>query len=271
MTHTLWQLLGIEPTKDRRIIRKAYALQLKKTSPEDDPRGFQSLRDAYQTALEWCESQPEPTSTTATAPQNEPSPAQHLQQDAVESVLYLFLRKYHQGNHEQALAYLKPWWQGVPEAVQKLFNREILTQTIAGKIPGHILHAIVWELYWSTGNFHFVVNVPQQQTQAFLHILKQTIEKPLWDIRHTFAAKHTNKGIDASIDYLQAQLASQAFDHLERRHMLRLMMLRFFAANPHLTGGDLVKLENVFHFSHFIERYHSSDLEHWQTFKKRMG
>ncbi len=47
----IWCELGIEPTGDKRTIRRAYATRLKAAHPEDDPDGFQRLRAAYEEAL----------------------------------------------------------------------------------------------------------------------------------------------------------------------------------------------------------------------------
>ena len=51
MSPSPWEELGIEATGDAAIIRKAYALRLKQTRPEDDPAGFARLRAAYEAAL----------------------------------------------------------------------------------------------------------------------------------------------------------------------------------------------------------------------------
>jgi hypothetical protein len=49
----IWKELQISATTDKTEIRRAYAHRLKQVHPEDDPRGFQRLRDAYEAALQW--------------------------------------------------------------------------------------------------------------------------------------------------------------------------------------------------------------------------
>lgn len=48
-----WNILEIDPTDNVSIVKKAYAKKLKLHHPEDDPEGYQKLREAYDSALKY--------------------------------------------------------------------------------------------------------------------------------------------------------------------------------------------------------------------------
>lgn len=49
-----FELLGLGPDADERSIKRAYAQRLRGARPDEDPAGFQRLRDAYELALRLC-------------------------------------------------------------------------------------------------------------------------------------------------------------------------------------------------------------------------
>ncbi|MBQ5805199.1 MAG: hypothetical protein IIW22_05440, partial [Erysipelotrichaceae bacterium] len=51
---TIWEVLGIEPTKNEKEITAAYRERLSATNPEDKPEEFKELRTAYEEALEYA-------------------------------------------------------------------------------------------------------------------------------------------------------------------------------------------------------------------------
>ncbi len=55
--YDFWSILGIEPTTNKKVIQQAYADKLKIYHPEDDPVGFQNLRDAYRSAIAYAKNQ----------------------------------------------------------------------------------------------------------------------------------------------------------------------------------------------------------------------
>ena len=47
----IWEILGIEPTDDMRMIKRAYAKKCKIYHPETHPEEFQLLHQSYKKAL----------------------------------------------------------------------------------------------------------------------------------------------------------------------------------------------------------------------------
>ena len=47
-----WEILGIAPTNDISVIKKAYRAKLADTNPEDKPEEFMELRRSYEEAVE---------------------------------------------------------------------------------------------------------------------------------------------------------------------------------------------------------------------------
>ena len=81
MDGSCWQILGIQPTKDKLAIKKAYAKLAHSISPEDDPEGFRRIHTAYKQAMDYASGRGMPIviriknsgSTQDSSPKEEPS------------------------------------------------------------------------------------------------------------------------------------------------------------------------------------------------------
>lgn len=51
----IWNILSIEKTKDKDVIKEAYRDKLVDVNPEDDAKGFKELREAYEMALAYAD------------------------------------------------------------------------------------------------------------------------------------------------------------------------------------------------------------------------
>ncbi|KTT14155.1 hypothetical protein NS2R_01190 [Pseudomonas oryzihabitans] len=76
-----WSVLGISHEADARTIKRQYAALLKRYRPDEDPEGFQRLREAYEQALDWANTRQDDTidrsadSVSLLVPLPEPAPA----------------------------------------------------------------------------------------------------------------------------------------------------------------------------------------------------
>ena len=55
MAMNCWSIMGLPADADKRSIKRQYAILLKRHRPDEDPEGFQRLREAYDQALEWAD------------------------------------------------------------------------------------------------------------------------------------------------------------------------------------------------------------------------
>jgi hypothetical protein len=79
-----WQVLGIDPTDDASAVKRAYAKRLKAVRPDEDPQGFQQLREAYETALAATQESVAPTTNFAsTTPLDFSAPPSYALQQPV--------------------------------------------------------------------------------------------------------------------------------------------------------------------------------------------
>ena len=75
----VYQVLGISPTRDKKIIRKAYAGLIRKYHPEEHPEKWKEIHDAYTIAMQRAD-QEEVPAVSISKPKNEEQKPQHEEQ-----------------------------------------------------------------------------------------------------------------------------------------------------------------------------------------------
>lgn len=75
----IYQVLGISPTRDKKIIRKAYAGLIRKYHPEEHPEKWKEIHDAYMVAMQRAD-QEEVPAVSISKPKNEEQRPQREEQ-----------------------------------------------------------------------------------------------------------------------------------------------------------------------------------------------
>ena len=75
----IYQVLGISPTRDKKIIRKAYAGLIRKYHPEEHPEKWKEIHDAYMVAMQRAD-QEEVPAVSISKPKNEEQKPQREEQ-----------------------------------------------------------------------------------------------------------------------------------------------------------------------------------------------
>lgn len=93
----IWEILGIEPTKDTKAIKNAYRAVLVNTNPEEKPEEFMALKDAYDQAMEYAKTEEQPEEEREVTPVT-------LWIDKVREVYYDFGKRVNPDEWKQLLA-----------------------------------------------------------------------------------------------------------------------------------------------------------------------
>lgn len=80
-----WQILGLAQTEDRKSVKRAYSTLLKQTRPDDDPEGYQRLREAFDFAMAHCK-RTRAMSTDGESPVGEAGPSEELEPVSIQLV-----------------------------------------------------------------------------------------------------------------------------------------------------------------------------------------
>lgn len=141
----IYQVLGISPTKDKKVIRKAYAGLIRKYHPEEHPEKWKEIHDAYMVAMQRADEdrplheEPKPQRKEQKPQREEPKPQQEEQKPQREEQKPQ--REEQKPQHEEQKSQekaagvhrksesrrVKPKW---PEPEEDLFgNLEELTET----------------------------------------------------------------------------------------------------------------------------------------------
>lgn len=204
----IWDYLGIEPTSDRTLLKRAYAAKLKIYHPEEDPEGFQMLRSAYESALDYAKhSQDETDSFSMPAFENEMENDFANQQvyeqlpieeeeyddtplDQTERLILDFLHKT-AGNYDDIKSRINPesWrelleddrYEGIELRYRLGFELLRLFMDRPWS-PGYIWRMFDEVFFWS----HMELELQEHFSKAYVdHIMMQLT--PYWDMDYSFA------------------------------------------------------------------------------------
>ncbi|KAB8139340.1 hypothetical protein F9U64_00670 [Gracilibacillus oryzae] len=262
-----WDLLEIEPTKDIPAIKKAYAKQLKKNHPEDNPVGYQKLREAYNNAVKYAKNPVEKEAYSVEHIEFE------LNQDADihTSPIQPFLSTPSLSFYEQILSIYEDYtrridineWKGLLDQEEiwnvELFerNKRVMTRFLE---EHHHLPREVWE--WFNQIFHW-----QSWNQDFF----QTYVQSHNNLRFQYI-KDMEKDHDLFLNYrdnVYSGLTGQtAFDPAELQKAMEL-----FDRDPDLLKMQAHYYKELKEWELALETYYKAieiEPEEWDCYAERV-
>lgn len=186
-----WGVLDIERTDDIGLIRRAYARLLKQHNPEDDPEGFQRLRQAYDAAVQWAETAAAraefvPTSAPASAPvdASESEPQRDGRERQFSALIAPVLDALASGDEETALQLLTAAaadprsvdfeWR---EAFERRLAAGLSAHTMSAEFLDRVAQLFQWDAFVDFGSAGGMILsdrlAEMQDGKAFLQDVKE--------------------------------------------------------------------------------------------------
>ncbi len=154
----IWDILGIQPTRDIKEIKKAYAVLAKKNNPEEHPDEFRRIHDAYKSAIAFAKS---PVITPAVVVQTgESEDARAPEYDET----FTGLPEQKPSESEENAEYDFSQVESINEKPLRIVTHEDMVKAALMKIevilkdPTFRNSAYVWENYFRDTYTHSVVN-----------------------------------------------------------------------------------------------------------------
>lgn len=186
----IWAVLGIEPTEEVKAIKRAYARKLKECHPEENPEGFQLLRQSYESALEEAKLMSEPgakSELSATELERLRSPELTAAEPGPESPVTLFMLRCSELYADIARRIDPKEWQELldDELFWPIETRERIGRELFGFLlkhpflPKKVLHLLDRHFEWTVSERHLYDHYEQAEISLLLERFNT-----FWELRY---------------------------------------------------------------------------------------
>lgn len=249
---SFWNVLGIDPTEDIRVIKKAYAKKLKIHHPEDDPEGYQSLREAYDRAVKYSKQEKAstiqipfentfdnptvfgPDAVFSNESKNEKSKLESFI-DGLEELYNDFPSRLNLEKWETALNDEVVWNAGYQDILRAKMMDFLIDHSYLPKNVWLLLESI---FNWRTQEDYFFAHYPE----SFVHYLFKQLNNPL-DLSFRFLQVAEGVDYDAFLYNRENGFYALADNNLELAGSFITAALSIYSDDP-----DLLRLKGEYHF-----------------------